>query len=159
MRQRASDTRTAGAEIGDASHVGRLHPGLESRHDQLGEGRSRHQHAFVDVIPPAGEEFIPWTPPEEAREEVAEAEALRVSHPAIARPEIARVDADLLESLLNNAGEVVLQDLNSENGVFLNRERLEQQDAWNERDPQRPRGAWWLIDAIMVGFRVVIPAD
>lgn len=36
--------------------------------------------------------------------------------------------------------------------------RLEQQDMWNERDPQRPRGAWWLIDAIMVGFRVVIPA-
>jgi formylglycine-generating enzyme required for sulfatase activity len=37
--------------------------------------------------------------------------------------------------------------------------RLEQQDSWNERDPQRPRGAWWLIDAIMVGFRVAIPAE
>ena len=37
--------------------------------------------------------------------------------------------------------------------------RLEQRDIWNERDPQRPRGAWWLIDAIMAGFRVVIPAD
>ncbi len=37
--------------------------------------------------------------------------------------------------------------------------RLEQQDIWNERDPQRPRGPWWLIDGIMVGFRVVIPAQ
>lgn len=33
--------------------------------------------------------------------------------------------------------------------------RLEKQDWWNERDPQRPRGRWWLVDAPMVGFRVV----
>ncbi|MBN2290273.1 MAG: formylglycine-generating enzyme family protein [Candidatus Glassbacteria bacterium] len=33
--------------------------------------------------------------------------------------------------------------------------RLEKQDWWNDRDPQRPRGRWWLVDANMVGFRVV----
>ena len=32
--------------------------------------------------------------------------------------------------------------------------RLEKQDWWNERDPQRPRGRWWLVDAGMVGFRI-----
>jgi formylglycine-generating enzyme required for sulfatase activity len=32
--------------------------------------------------------------------------------------------------------------------------RLEQQDWWNDRDPQRPRGRWWLVDANMVGFRL-----
>lgn len=33
--------------------------------------------------------------------------------------------------------------------------RLEKQDWWNERDPQRPRGRWWLVDAGMAGFRLV----
>lgn len=51
-----------------------------------------------------------------AAAEAEKSEQIRVSHPAIARPEIARVDADLLESLLNNAGEV---------SIF--RARLEQQ--------------------------------
>lgn len=27
-------------------------------------------------------------------------------------------------------------------------------DEWSERDPQRPKSAWWLTDAPMVGFRV-----
>jgi chemosensory pili system protein ChpA (sensor histidine kinase/response regulator) len=53
---------------------------------------------------------------EEAPELPLEAEQVRASHPGISRPEIARVDADLLESLLNNAGEV---------SIF--RSRLEQQ--------------------------------
>lgn len=30
-------------------------------------------------------------------------------------------------------------------------------DAWNERDPQRPRSPWWLVDAPFAGFRVVRP--
>jgi len=33
--------------------------------------------------------------------------------------------------------------------------RLEKQEWWNDRDPQRPRGRWWLVDANMVGFRIV----
>ncbi|MEA1997168.1 MAG: formylglycine-generating enzyme family protein [Gemmatimonadota bacterium] len=33
--------------------------------------------------------------------------------------------------------------------------RLEQLDWWNERDPQRPRGMWWLVDGNVVGFRVL----
>jgi len=37
-------------------------------------------------------------------------------------------------------------------------DRLEQIDWWNERDPQRPRGAWWLVDGNIVGFRLVRPA-
>ena len=45
-----------------------------------------------------------------------EGEEIRAAHHAISRPEIARVDAELLESLLNNAGEV---------SIF--RSRLEQQ--------------------------------
>jgi len=53
---------------------------------------------------------------EEGPAAAEESEQIRVSHPAMARPEIARVDADLLESLLNNAGEV---------SIF--RSRLEQQ--------------------------------
>jgi len=36
--------------------------------------------------------------------------------------------------------------------------RLQQLDAWTERDPQRPRGIWWLIDGNTVGFRVLRPA-
>ena len=27
-------------------------------------------------------------------------------------------------------------------------------DKWNERDPQRPRSKWWLVDGTHVGFRV-----
>ncbi|MFC1562515.1 formylglycine-generating enzyme family protein [candidate division KSB1 bacterium] len=30
---------------------------------------------------------------------------------------------------------------------------------WWERDPQRPRGKWWLIDGQYVGFRVVRPVN
>ncbi|HUU27226.1 MAG TPA: formylglycine-generating enzyme family protein [archaeon] len=37
--------------------------------------------------------------------------------------------------------------------------RLEQLDWWNERDPQRPRGAWWLVDGNVVGFRVCRSAE
>jgi len=37
--------------------------------------------------------------------------------------------------------------------------RLEQLDWWNERDPQRPRGAWWLVDGNVVGFRIARPAE
>ena len=37
--------------------------------------------------------------------------------------------------------------------------RLEQLDWWTERDPQRPRGIWWLIDGNTVGFRVLRPAE
>lgn len=33
--------------------------------------------------------------------------------------------------------------------------RLVAEDWWNERDPQRPRGKWWLVDGGMVGFRIV----
>lgn len=36
--------------------------------------------------------------------------------------------------------------------------RLQQLDWWTERDPQRPRGIWWLIDGNTVGFRVLRPA-
>ena len=38
-------------------------------------------------------------------------------------------------------------------------DRLEQLDWWNERDPQRPRGAWWLVDGNVVGFRIARPAE
>lgn len=37
--------------------------------------------------------------------------------------------------------------------------RLEQPDKWNERDPQRPRGAWWLVDGETVGFRLARSAE
>ncbi len=37
--------------------------------------------------------------------------------------------------------------------------RQEQLDWWNERDPQRPRGSWWLIDGNVVGFRLIRSAD
>jgi formylglycine-generating enzyme required for sulfatase activity len=37
--------------------------------------------------------------------------------------------------------------------------RLEQLDWWTERDPQRPRGIWWLIDGNVVGFRIVRSAE
>ena len=37
--------------------------------------------------------------------------------------------------------------------------RLEQLDWWNERDPQRPRGAWWLVDGNVVGFRLARSAE
>lgn len=33
--------------------------------------------------------------------------------------------------------------------------RMELPFEWNERDPQRPRSEWWLIDGQYVGFRVV----
>ena len=32
-------------------------------------------------------------------------------------------------------------------------------DQWNERDPQRPRSAWWIVDGPFVGFRVARSAD
>ncbi|UCC15377.1 MAG: Hpt domain-containing protein [Gammaproteobacteria bacterium] len=57
--------------------------------------------AAVELPPPVSEE---------------QPTALTMSHPAFSRPEVARVDADLLESLLNSAGEV---------SIF--RSRLEQQ--------------------------------
>ena len=60
-------------------------------------------------VPPAAAAV----PPPSADEQAA---ALTMSHPAFSRPEVARVDADLLESLLNSAGEV---------SIF--RSRLEQQ--------------------------------
>lgn len=37
--------------------------------------------------------------------------------------------------------------------------RLEFQDWWMERDPQRPRSYWWVIDGAVVGFRVVRDVD
>jgi len=37
--------------------------------------------------------------------------------------------------------------------------RLGQLDWWNERDPQRPRGMWWLVDGNVVGFRIARPAE
>ncbi|MFH1070239.1 MAG: formylglycine-generating enzyme family protein [Candidatus Glassbacteria bacterium] len=37
--------------------------------------------------------------------------------------------------------------------------RMEQLDWWNERDPQRPRGAWWLVDGNVVGFRLARSAE
>ncbi len=65
----------------------------------------------------AQEKAAPEAEPLAVEPEQPEAvEEIRVSHPAISRPEIARVDAELLESLLNNAGEV---------SIF--RSRLEQQ--------------------------------
>jgi formylglycine-generating enzyme required for sulfatase activity len=35
---------------------------------------------------------------------------------------------------------------------FANRQVL--LDQWNERDPQRPRSQWWIVDGPFVGFRV-----
>jgi len=32
--------------------------------------------------------------------------------------------------------------------------RQEALDQWNERDPQRPRSVWWIVDGPFVGFRV-----
>jgi chemosensory pili system protein ChpA (sensor histidine kinase/response regulator) len=58
----------------------------------------------------------PAPPPEPRPAEAAPAEPIRVSSIALGRPEVARVDADLLENLLNAAGEV---------SIF--RSRLEQQ--------------------------------
>ena len=37
--------------------------------------------------------------------------------------------------------------------------RLEFQMWWNERDPQQPKGRWWLVDGNMVGMRVVRSAE
>ena len=37
--------------------------------------------------------------------------------------------------------------------------RLEAQDWWNERDPQLPKGTWWLVDGNMIGFRLARSAD
>jgi len=37
--------------------------------------------------------------------------------------------------------------------------RMAQLDWWNERDPQRPRGKWWLVDGEVVGFRIVRPVE
>ena len=37
--------------------------------------------------------------------------------------------------------------------------RLEFQTWWNERDPQQPKGRWWLVDGNMVGMRVVRSAE
>jgi len=32
-------------------------------------------------------------------------------------------------------------------------------DKWNERDPQRPRSRWWIVDGPFVGFRVARSAE
>ena len=71
--------------------------------------------AAAPAEPGPAEERVPEAqmPPASADEQ---ATALTMSHPAFSRPEVARVDADLLESLLNSAGEV---------SIF--RSRLEQQ--------------------------------